>query len=274
MSTLLRVAFGTLVFAAILWTAAPHPAAAGLMLTFPALNGLAFLFASRDDITRLTGSMLWMPLLNGFICACYLSLFLWFSAPGRDLWLAWGLTLAAALLWLWCATRERLRAGIPPHWRMPYAAALLLMGLALTVWWLQTGTNTPATAQSTHVPDAALKIALFALALTLLIVLPARLGLAPNTSGVLSGLPLVSIASLLGIAADPAIDLPWRHEIFSRMLQGVWLAPAMAAGFIVLVSRLLLTAQGYRLRGLVVTAGWLLCGAAIACAAAILTRSP
>lgn len=272
MSTLLRVAFGTLVFAAILWTAAPYPAAAGLMLTFPALNGLAFLFAGRDDITRLTGSMLWMPLLNGFLCATYLSLFLWLSTPGHNILLAWVLTLAAALLWWWCATRKRLRAGIAPRWRMPYAAALLLIGLALTFWWLQTGTPAQAPAQpgTAHVPDATLKIALFAAALTLLIILPAQLGLTPNASGVLSGLPLVSFASLLGIAADSSMALQWRHEIFSRMLQGVWLAPAMAAGFIALVSRVLLTAQGYRFRGPVVIAGWLLCGAAIAAAAATL----
>ncbi len=92
MRSLLRVIFGTAVFAAILWAAAPYPAAAGLMLTFPALNGLAFLFAGRDDITRLTGSMLWMPLLNGFLCAGYLSLFLYLAAPEYDRLLAWGLT--------------------------------------------------------------------------------------------------------------------------------------------------------------------------------------
>lgn len=271
MSTLLRVGFGTLFFAAILWAAAPYPAAAGLMLTFPALNGLAFLFAGRDDITRLTGSMLWMPLLNGFLCASYLGLFLWLAAPGRDLLLAWGLAFAAALLWWWCATRERLRAGISPRLRMPYAAALLLMGLALTVWWTHAGAPAPTPGHTTHVTDTALQIALFAFALTLLIVLPARLGLTPNASGVLSGLPLVSFASLLGIAADPAIDLQWRHEIFSRMLQGVWLAPAMAAGFIVLVSLVLATARGFHLRAIVVISGWMLCGTAIAITAAALT---
>ena len=59
-----RVAAGTAVYICLVVLAAPFPHAAGLMLTFPALNGLAFFFAEQPSIGPMARSMLWLPVIN------------------------------------------------------------------------------------------------------------------------------------------------------------------------------------------------------------------
>ena len=71
-----RVAVGTAVYVVIVALAALLPSAAGLMLTFPALNGLAFFYSDDASATSIARSMFWMPVVNGVLCACYVVLFL------------------------------------------------------------------------------------------------------------------------------------------------------------------------------------------------------
>jgi hypothetical protein len=68
----LRVAFGSLVYILILVLAAQIPSAAGMMLTFPALNGLGLLFTEQSEIPDTARSMLWMPVVNGVLCASFI----------------------------------------------------------------------------------------------------------------------------------------------------------------------------------------------------------
>lgn len=258
----LRVAAGTAVFALIVALAGHFPAAAGLMLTFPALNGLAFILSRADTVGPITATMLWMPLLNGVLCVGYLALFVLFAAPATATALAWALAAGVAALWLLLVTRRVIRNGVPPPLQSGYVLAVALGGVVLTgLWGFFASAAGPG--ESARPELTVLKTLLFAIALWLLIVLPPRFRWKDGASGILSGMPLVALAGLLSVAQDAAVDLEVRRALLAQMMYGVWLAPAMAIGFIYAVSRLLQRPRLHRLRIALVLAGWLLCFAVI-----------
>jgi len=259
----LRIATGTAVYALIVTLAGHFPVAAGLMLTFPALNGLAFILSRPDSVGAITATMLWMPLVNGVLCVAYLLLFVFLATPAFAAPLAWGLTAGVALLWLFLVTRGFVHGGMPPHLQPVYAFAVTAAGLVLTLLWWMLAAGSGVEPGGLRPVLTWQKTLLFALALWLLIVLPPRFRWKDGASGILSGLPLVALAGLLSVAQDTATDLEVRRALLMQMMFGVWLAPAMAVGFIFTVSRLLLRPRIHRLRGAVVSAGWLLCLAAI-----------
>jgi hypothetical protein len=259
----LRVAAGTAVFALIVTLAGRFPAAAGLMLTFPALNGLAFILSRQDTVAPITTTMLWMPLLNGVLCVAYLLLFAVFATPAFAVPLAWGLTAGVALLWLTLVTRSFVRDGVALRLQPAYVIAVAVGGVVLTLlWWTLAGTGGAEIGGSRPVLTWQ-KTLLFALALWLLIVLPPRFRWKDGASGILSGLPLVALAGLLSVAQDAAIELEVRRALLMQMMFGVWLAPLMAIGFIYAMSRLLLRPRAHRLRVAMVSTGWVLCLMAI-----------
>ncbi len=260
----LRIVAGTGVFALIVWTAARFPAAAGLMLTFPALNGLAFIYSQRDTVSPITATMLWMPLLNGVLCLVYMAAFINLAASPYATALAWGLAAGIALLWLAVATRPWFMRGVPRQLQPTYALAIALIGAGLTLtWWQYAGAAGTDTTGAAKPALTWLKTTLFAIALFLLIVLPPRFRWKDGASGILSGLPLVVLAGLLNVAQDGAIDLEVRRALLAQMMLGVWLAPAMAVAFIFGVSRVLASPRAHQLRVVVVATGWVLCFAAI-----------
>src|SRR5215471_21575694 len=64
---------GTGLFSLILWWAqSRNPRVAGMMLTFPALNGLGLLTAESRDPQLMARAMLPMIALNGLLCATYI----------------------------------------------------------------------------------------------------------------------------------------------------------------------------------------------------------
>jgi hypothetical protein len=70
---ILKAALGTCLFSLILWCAqSGNPRAAGMMLTFPALNGLGLLMAESHDLHLMARAMLPMIALNGLLCAMYI----------------------------------------------------------------------------------------------------------------------------------------------------------------------------------------------------------
>lgn len=240
------------------------PAAAGLMLTFPALNGLAFIFSRHDMVGPMTAAMLWMPLLNGVLCLAYMTAFITLATARHATALAWGLAALYASLWLVVATRAWCRRGVPPRLQQIYTLAVALIGAALTLaWWRFTDTADADTSGAAKPALSWLKTLLFAIALFLLLVLPARFKWKGGASGILSGLPLVVLAGLLNVAQDSATDVEVRRALLAQMILGVWLAPAMAVAFIFGVSRVLTSPRGHELRTRVVAAGWVLCFAAI-----------
>ncbi len=255
-----------MIFALIVWLAGHFPTAAGLMLTFPALNGLAFIFSRHDTVSAITRTMLWMPLVNGILCVTYLAAFILLATPEYASALAWMLAAGIALLWLVLVTRPLVGRGVPSQLQQPYAIAIAAAGIGLTAAWMYfTGpaSSDSIAADATRPALTWLKIALFALAMWLLIVLPPRFKWKDGASGILSGLPLVVLAGLLSVAQDGATDLEVRRTLFTRMMLGVWLAPAMAVAFIFGVSRVLAHHGAHAWRIAVVAAGWLLCFTAI-----------
>ena len=254
-----------------MWTAARFPAAAGLMLTFPALNGLAFVFSRHDMVGPMTATMLWMPLLNGVLCVAYMSAFIALATAEHATALAWVLAAVFAILWLVGATRAWLQRGVPARLQRAYAVSVALVGAALTLaWWTFADSAGADTGGAAKPALTWLKVALFAIALYLLIALPPRFRWKGGASGILSGLPLVVLGGLLNVAQDGAIDVEVRRSLTAQMMLGVWLAPAMAVTFIFGVSRVVASPRGHALRTPVVVAGWVLCFAAIVAASAAL----
>jgi hypothetical protein len=60
-----------LVYVVPLWVALSVPVAAGLMLLFPALNGLG-LFFEGDSAPEIARTMILLPLINGLLCVTYI----------------------------------------------------------------------------------------------------------------------------------------------------------------------------------------------------------
>src|SRR5262249_25084961 len=148
----LRIVAGTAVYVAIVVLAAPLPAAAGLMLTFPALNGLFFFFSGDARASSIAGSMLWMPVINGALCGGYILLFAALARTGSAVLVAWCLLLVVVVMWYGSGPRRRVRAGIARERQLTYAVAATLVGALLVV---VAGAAARTASGSMAVPDAA-----------------------------------------------------------------------------------------------------------------------
>jgi hypothetical protein len=291
MNNLRRVLLGTIVYAIILVLAAPYPSAAGLMLTFPALNGLGFLYVEQSKVSGMAASMLWMPILNGALCVAYIVVFLvvfLILAPTVSAGaLAWVLVFLIAVLWCALVRQSRIRGGIPRERHVIYATGVTVVGAVfLIVAFLAIGSSRlPAVqAQDIGLAQAAwrtvfeswYKIALFAIAFATFLILSERLNLSDSARGILAGLPLVPFGGLVSIAASHGPGIGERIATFKGMAVGIWLGPAVAIWFIYAVSRYfdarrpLASAKteaampDFLVRLGAVALGWIACGAVIA----------
>jgi hypothetical protein len=250
---ILRVGAGTVVYVAIVVLAAPLPAAAGLMLTFPALNGLGFFFSEDARAAAMARSMLWMPVINGALCAGYILAFAALARTDASVPGAWGLLLVVVLAWYASVSRRRVRAGIARERQLAYALGVTLAGVVLAV--VAGAASTRMAGGLMALPGAAdaadagwiaetiwrswLKIALFAVALAVFLPAIAYLPISDSTRGILTGLPIVPFGGLVAIAGDAGMSADARLAILAGMLRGVWLAPAVAVWFILGFSRFL-----------------------------------
>ena len=127
-----QIVVGTTVYALILVLASTVPAAAGLMLTFPAFNGLGFFFSRQENIEAMAQTMLWMPLLNGALCAAYMLLFLVLGrTDASPTSVAWVLIVAMTLVWFTVVTRKKVSAGTPHDRQLAYGVATSAVGALL-----------------------------------------------------------------------------------------------------------------------------------------------
>jgi hypothetical protein len=280
----LRVVAGTAVYVAIVVLAAPLPAAAGVMLTFPALNGLFFFFSGDARAAAIARSMLWMPVINGALCGGYILLFAGLAASGSSVLVAWCLLMAVVVIWYAIVSRRRVRAGIAPERQLTYAVmatlggALMVVVVGAAVAHMGSGPVTvPATAGAggaqwivETIVRSKLKIGLFAATLAILLAAAAYFPISDSTRGILSGLPIVPFGGLVAIAGDGGIGLGERVAIIDGMARGVWLGPAVAIWFIYCLSRFLSTraevqppALDTAIRFGALVAGWLAAFAAI-----------
>jgi len=279
-----RVAVGTAVYAIIVVLAASFPVAAGLMLTFPALNGLAFFFSKDERAASIAKSMLWMPVVNGVLCGAYISLFALVATAGSAELVAWGLVAIVVVGWLACVTRDRVRQGIAREHQLAFVVAATLIGTLLAAAGALESTYLHvAHVQAPSAPGAdgiswiatairrsELKIGLFALALVVFFSSIGFLPISDSTRGILSGLPLVPFGGLVAIAGDAGLSLDERLQIFRGMMSSAWLGPPVAMWFIYFLSRFLGTRMKLRasiadqaLRFGALLVGWLVTFAAI-----------
>jgi hypothetical protein len=250
-----RVVVGTAVYVVIVALAAPLPAAAGLMLTFPALNGLAFFFSEDASAAAIAKTMFWMPIVNGAFCAAYITLFLLLAKVLSPTAVGWGLLAAAIVSWYAWVSRRHVRAGVDPSAQFRFAIAATLAGIALAAATMLAMSHFGVAAQAPQTASAAdprvagwlsatiahneLKIALFAATLAAFVVAVHYFPMSDATRGILAGLPIVPFGGLLSIGADSALSPSLRIATFLGMAGGVCLGPPVATWFIFCFSRYL-----------------------------------
>ena len=280
MRIVLRTTIGTVIYIGIVYLAAAVPTAAGLMLTFPALNGLAFYFSERARVAPMAATMLWMPIINGALCGLYMLAFLGLAKALAPAALAWTLAIAISALWLFIVSRDRVHRGIAVNHQLTFAVAATIVGTLLAVaalYALRADALVQRLDWSDHMPAltdvivrSRLKILLFALCLGGFLLATAYLPMRDSVGGVLAGLPIVPFGGLVSVAADSASSLDARLQALYAMTVTVWLGPAVAIWFICAIARYFSTRQTLRVpardaaaRFAALVVAWLGCFAAI-----------
>jgi hypothetical protein len=242
-ATFIRVMFGTAVYAVIILFARPFPSAAGMLLTFPALNGLAFFFSPASSAQKMAQSMLWMPIINGTLCGIYIVAFLAFGGMVAPIPFSWVSLVIISCLWCAIVTRSFVKEGIPTEKQVQLALAYLLFGIVLTgltSYGLHRFGVPPNLSWSAHIAislDSLLqgqnpiKIALFAATFLAFLVGSARIR-DERIRGILGGLPVVPFAGLVSVAGYGPDDLAERLRILQGMVTSVWLGPIIGFCFI------------------------------------------
>ena len=109
---LLKAGLGACLFVFILWCAqSRHPRAAGMMLTFPALNGIGMLAGDASSWRPMVQAMMPMIGINGLLCVGYIVALRRLRCPGKPV--------------------------------DSYRVAMMLMALCLFLWFLTAGFVTP-----------------------------------------------------------------------------------------------------------------------------------
>ena len=275
----LRVAAGTLVYAGIVAAAAVLPAAAGLMLTFPAINGLAFFFSADAKAASMARTMLWMPIVNGLLCALYMLVLLALGTRSSTALAGWLLLFLVVALWYACVSRKTVMEGIAPQYQLAYSIAATLIGAVFVIVAVALSGHPGAVPHDAYAAGrenwgwvieamlrSKLKIVLFAVALSAFIVAEAYLPISDAARGVLAGLPIVPFGGLVSIAGDPGMGAAERIHIIRGMMISVWLGPALGIWFIYSMSVLFSTRRkltvGWRnesARFAAVVVGWAAC---------------
>ncbi len=271
-----RVLAGTSVYILILVLAALTPSAAGLMLIFPTLNGLALLYTNQDRISGTTETMLWMPVVNGALCALFIFLYLMTASTSSRIWLAWALFAAILAAWVAIGKQERIQGGIPSQSQINYAVIATGLGTILfVIASLSVDRSARYALQATNIgwlPGAWqiiltnwYKIVLFATAFATFLAVTERGNLSDKRRGIFAGLPLVPFGGLVSI---PGFGGDFSEQIITLkgMGVGIWLGPAVAIWFIFFISRFLggrkplqSSTADFWVRCAAVSFGWLCC---------------
>jgi hypothetical protein len=248
-----RIIVGTGIYVVIVVLAARLPAAAGLMLTFPALNGLAFLFSPDDKAAAIAKTMFWMPVVNGALCAGYILVFLLLARTLPPVSVGWGLLAVVAASWFVWVSRPAVRRGIDPSSQLKFGLVATLLGVALAAATLLALTHLAIAPRDTALASDAghwswiadaivrskLKIALFALTLAIFILAVQYWPVSDSTRGILAGLPIVPFGGLVAVGGDAGMTADLQLQTFLGMIGGAFLGPAVAIWFIYGLSRVL-----------------------------------
>lgn len=275
----LKVLFGTAAYVVLVYLVAPLPVAAGTMLTFPALNGLALLYECRAQARAVAGTMLFMPVVNGLLCALFIYAYWWWAPSSRTDEFAVALLIVVAAMWTAFLYWLRRDAGVPERRHFWYVVGCtILFGIAAVLavsvlsprglWALQQRprTSIDLSAQMLRRVWAAneLRIALFVVALAFFVLLTEYFGLPANLKGFFGGFPIVPFGGLLTIALDRPAGLDVQLATFGALAAGVWFSPIVPVWFIYGYSRYLSrTAARAPARFGVLALAWAVCFLAI-----------
>ena len=273
---LLRTASGTALFVAFLCLVRIDDyRVAGMMLTFPMLNGIG-LVAAGANAERLTKAMLPVITLNGAMCFLFaLALTWWETARAHPA----ALTALAAMLWLGVyLVLETRNVAVPAGAATAvFVSVCAVASVAITYWLWPACAVAPATATGragglADVLESWVRILLFALSLTIVFGFAHRYQHAHAAIGRLAALPIVPLFGLYTVATvlapDPAA-LGKLETMRSMVLVG-WtfaLVCAVAISRYVMQSALAPSGTFNRLAALI--AGWALCLGCIVASAKI-----
>lgn len=220
-----KVMGGTALFVAILLTARAGSArVAGLMLTFPTLNGLGLLGATQQDLGVVVNAMLPVIALNGLLCVGYI----WLFQRGANALLQSGIRVAivCGLVWLLaaCLLVWLDRPDLNKLIAITYAVGAVVF--TFLRWSPRAAPEAPesATGTLTFLNRRRDRVLLFALSLAVVLAIAHRYRDAGAWVGVLSALPVLPLFVLAGIAED-------RPRQFGVIRDIVAIGPAIAMVF-------------------------------------------
>lgn len=273
--------FGTLVYIALVHVAAAVPVAAGAMLTFPALNGLALLYEDRARANAIAGTMLLMPVVSGLLCVLFIfAYWCWSHQTWADAF-AMALAIVVALLWAVVLYLLRRARGVPERRHVWYALACTIIFTAVALVVARSVPSLAAQGLPQGQPEVAtvfsvermrqtafgngVRIALFAGALALFVMLSENSSVPPNIRGFFGGFPVVPFGGLLTLALKRPTAFDAHIEMFGAMAAGVWLSPIVPVWFIYGYSRYLSgTSAPFFACFVVLIAAWAACFLSIA----------
>jgi hypothetical protein len=261
---LLRTAGGTLLFTVFLWLISVDDyRVAGMLLTFPMLNGIGIVSAGANA-ERLIKSMMPVITLNGLMCFLFaLALIGWEPARHHPA----AATAAAALAWL-CVyvVLEKCNIAFARIGALAGFVAMCAVASAAVTYWLwppcafQAARAELRAGGLSGIADGWATIALFAASLAVLFGFAHRYQHAHTAIGRLAALPLVPLFGLYTVAAALSTDaavLAKLETLRSMVLVG-WVFAMLFVS--VLAHRVVRMATADRLTLLaVLIAGWTGC---------------
>jgi hypothetical protein len=230
-----KVIGGTLVFIGVLWSIrAANPRAIGMMLTFPALNGIVLLTATDKIVSEMIVGIFPLMFFNGFLAAIFIALC-------RRLGVGDALAYAVCLLaWALIAILLEWRELWPYRWNLAIAVTILILCIAAWAFRALRSRWEPAPALADHpirfsefMRSCAPRVGLFFASL-LLVSIVAYVGRdAHSLVGRLSALPLIPLFVLHLAVKQSDADL-------GELRIAALLGPPVAGGFLLLFGGTLL----------------------------------
>ena len=272
----LKLALGTAVYIGIVLVAASYPFAAGMMLTFPTLNGLTLALAGREKLAETARLMLPMPVLNCVLCAGYL--YAVRIGPAEPFFPS-ALLVAAAAVWLTAVLalgNGRIRIPVGRELAYAWACTFVLVAVAVLVFSSANVSFGGVTDWPRFWQHNGTRITLFAAGLGVVIAATDFFGSSARWLAPLGSLPVVPFFGVWTVASD--IGLQGRLEVLHAMGSSVWLGAAVAIWFVTLFSRCLLQRQergtepAWQAKIALAVAGWTACLVVIAALSFALQR--
>jgi hypothetical protein len=226
---IVKLALGTLAFVWILWTVRNvDRRAVGMMLTFPALNGVVLLTATDQHVGGIVAGIIPLMFFNGMLAAIFIALR---RQLGDRQWAAFAICLA-----MWAALAAALEWPVvwPYRWSLAVAAGMLIMasaGLAFRSL-RRSGAGGPAPVEGGEafagfLRDRAPRVFWFLVSFLIVSLAAHRWTDAHSLVGRLSALPLVPLFVLHWAVNARRVDL-------DELRLSAMVGPVAAMGFVFL----------------------------------------